>query len=487
MSAASFFWHDYETFGIDSRRDRPSQFAGIRTTLALEPVGEPLSFYCRPAPDVLPRPLSCLITGITPQQAERDGLTEAEFAARVHEELSAPGTCGVGFNSIRFDDEFTRNLLYRNFFDPYEREWKDGNSRWDIIDLARMAFALRPEGTEWPRREDGAPSFKLEDLAAANGLTHLRAHDALSDVHATLGLARLLRQHQPRLWDFYFGLRQKQRVLELLDWSHLTPVLHISSRYAAERGCVAMVAPLTVHPDQQNKVIVYDLDVDPAPLLELDADEIADRVFTPRDALPEDVERIPLKAVSINKSPALAPLSALRDVDTQRVNLNVERAEKHLEMLRAGKNVAEKCRRVFATQRGEQERLDPELAIYSGFACDADRKSFAKVRATPPHLLNAADFGFKDWRCEELMFRYRARNFPETLNSDEHERWAHFRRSRLTASSPLTTITLDEFFGEIAQARLDPSNVGPRAVVLDRLEEWGRDLRREISAESALT
>ena len=483
MRAASFFWHDYETFGIDSRRDRPSQFAGIRTTLDLEPLGDPVSIYCRLAPDVLPRPLSCLITGITPRKAEREGLNEAEFAARVHDELSMPGTCGVGFNSIRFDDEFTRNLLYRNFYDPYEREWKDGNSRWDIIDLARMAFALRPEGIEWPRRDDANPSFRLEDLAAANGLTHARAHDALSDVQATLGLARLLKKHQPRLWDFYFGLRQKQRVLDLLDWTHLTPVLHISSRYAADRGCIALVAPLTVHPDQQNKIIVYDLDVDPTPLIELDADDIADRVFTSRDALPEDVQRIPLKAISINKSPALAPMSVLREDDLARIRLDRERCERHLEQLRQARHVAEKCRRVFATLRGESERLDPELAIYGGFTCDADRKSFPKVRSTPPQQLGTADFGFKDARCGELLFRYRARNYPDSLTPDEHERWETFRRARLTESTPLSTLTLDAFFSEIAQARLDPTPFANKSEILDELDHWGRELARELAAE----
>ncbi len=483
MRAASFFWHDYETFGIDSRRDRPSQFAGIRTTLDLEPVGDPMSFYCRLAPDILPRPLSCLITGITPRKAEREGVNEAEFAARVHDELSMPGTCGVGFNSIRFDDEFTRNLLYRNFYDPYEREWKDGNSRWDIIDLARMAFALRPEGIEWPRRDDGNPSFRLEDLAAANGLTHARAHDALSDVYATLGLARLLKKHQPRLWDFYFSLRQKQRVLDLLDWTHLNPVLHISSRYAADRGCIAMVAPLTVHPDQQNKIIVYDLHADPTPLIELDADDIADRVFTSRDALPDDVERIPLKAVSINKSPALAPMSVLREGDLARIRLDRERCERHLEQLRKARHVAEKCRRVFATLRGEPERLDPELAIYAGFACDADRKGFPKVRSTPPQQLGSVDFGFKDARCGDLLFRYRARNYPDSLTPDERERWETFRRARLTESTPLSILTLDMFFSEIAQARLDPTPFANKSEILDELDYWGRELARELAAE----
>src|SRR5581483_3376082 len=399
----SFYWHDYETFGTDPRRDRPAQFAGWRTTLELEPIGDPLSIYCQPATDVLPQPISCLITGITPQRAEREGLREAEFAARVHEELAQPGTCGVGFNSIRFDDEFTRNLLYRNFYDPYEREWKDGNSRWDIIDLVRMCYALRPHGIAWPRRprDDGSgdvPSFRLEDLAAANNLAHGRAHDALSDVEATIALARLVKCAQPRLWDFYFGLRQKQRVLDLLDWTRRTPVLHVSSRYPAERGCLAMVVPLAVHPDQQNKVIVYDLDVDPAPFIALEADEIADRVFTARADLPEGVERIPLKAVSINRSPALAPLAVLKDTDLARIGLDTARCERHLERLRGAADIAEKVRRVFASPRA-RERADAELSLYGGFACDADKRLFAAVRGTPPEELGRREFAFQDARC----------------------------------------------------------------------------------------
>ena len=326
MPASTFFWHDYETFGTDPRRDRPAQFAGIRTNGELEVIADPVMLYCKPPTDSLPHPEACLLTGITPQLAEREGLIECEFAAAVLEELGARGTCGVGYNSIRFDDEFTRNLLYRNFHDPYEREWKDGNSRWDLIDLARMCYALRPQGIEWPRRDDGSPSFRLEDLASANGLKQQRAHDALSDVEALIELARLIRRRQPRLFDFHFGLRRKQQALQLLDVAHGTPIVHVSSRYPATRGCLAIVAPLAMHPTNANGVIVYDLDVDPAPLLELDADDIAERVFVARNDLPEDIPRIPLKLVHANRSPALAPLSVLKGVDSARIALDVERA-----------------------------------------------------------------------------------------------------------------------------------------------------------------
>jgi len=476
MNPASFFWHDYETSGTDPRRDRAVQFAGQRTTLELEPVGEPVSIFCKPAADVLPRPAACLVTGISPQQTEREGMIEAEFTARIEEELAVPATCGVGYNSLRFDDEFTRNLLYRNFHDPYEREWKDKNSRWDLIDLVRMCYALRPQGIQWPQREGGLPSFKLEDLAAANHLAHEHAHDALSDVQATIALARLLRARQPRLWQFYFELRRKQRAFELLDYAHRTPVLHVSSRYPAERGCLAMIVPLAAHPNQNNGVIVYDLDVDPAPLLELAADEIADRVFTPRADLPEDVERVALKTVHANKSPALAPLSALNGVATARIGLDVERCKAHLARLQNAQGLVEKLHEVFSTPREERGAVDPDLAIYSGFPTDADKRLFREVRRTPPEQLGTRQFPFLDPRYSELLFRYRARNWPQTLSADEAERWNEFRRLRLIVQTEATALTLTDYFAEIAQLRTSPAVRPDQLALLDQLEAWGNDV-----------
>ncbi|MGH8474260.1 MAG: exonuclease domain-containing protein, partial [Methylococcales bacterium] len=127
----TLYWHDYETFGTDPAWDRPAQFAGLRTGEDLEIIAEPLVLYCKPADDMLPNPEACLITGITPQLASRKGLPEADFIAAIHEQLAQPATCGAGYNSLRFDDEVTRNCLYRNFYDPYAREWQHGNSRWD--------------------------------------------------------------------------------------------------------------------------------------------------------------------------------------------------------------------------------------------------------------------------------------------------------------------------------------------------------------------
>lgn len=476
----TFFWHDYETSGTDPRRDRPLQFAGIRTSLDLEIIGEPVMFYGQPSWEMPPQPDACLITGIIPQRARHEGVSEYEFAARVHEQLAAPGTCGVGYNSLRFDDEFTRHMLYRNFYEPYGREYESGNSRWDLIDLVRMCQALRPQGIVWPTRDDGSPSFKLEHLARANGLNQERAHDALSDVYALIDLARLIRARQPRLWDWYYGLRRKQKAFELLDVVNMTPLVHVSSRYPASRHCLSVIAPLAAHPSHANEVIVYDLSSDPTSWLALDEDDIADRIFTPRADLPEGVERIALRTVRANHAPALAPLSVLQGVDLERLQLDLARCQTHRDTLHAIDGLTEKLRRVFQRAADFPAPEDPELALYGGgFLPDADRRLLSQVRGTPASELATRAFAFQDPRYAELLFRYRARNWPETLSVEEHARWQTFRHARLTRHTALTCLTLDEYFARLEQLRHDPA-AQDKLPLLDQLQAWGEELTASI-------
>ncbi|MGH8212119.1 MAG: exodeoxyribonuclease I [Rhodanobacteraceae bacterium] len=476
--AQTFLWHDYETWGADPRRDRPVQFAAIRSTPDLEVIGDPVALTCKPPHDRLPQPQACLITGLAPQDAERDGLAEAGFAAAVHEQLATPGTCAVGYNSIRFDDEVTRQLLYRNFFDPYAREWDNQCSRWDLIDLARMCYALRPQGVEWPVREDGTPSFRLEHLAAANRLDQSRAHDALSDVEATISLARLLRARQPKLFEWHLAMRRKQSVFELLDVANMTPLLHVSQRYPAERGCLAVVAPIAEHPQRKNEIIVADLDPDPG-WARFSAEEIRERLFVARADLPDGEERVPLKTVHANKSPALAPLSVLQGVDARRIRLDLDRCLAHLAELHGAENLAERVRAAFA-QETARETPDPELGLYAGFASDADRRRCAQVRATPPGQLGARDFGFSDAKYDELLFRYRARNWPLTLSQGENARWLAHCRDNLTKETPLATLTLEQYEKEIVTLRAQTPS-GEKQALLDRLQAWSQELGRELA------
>lgn len=448
----TFYWHDYETFGTDPRKDKPVQFAGIRTDFDFNIVGDPLVVYCKPATDCLPHPEACLITGITPQLAEQKGVCEAEFIRLIHEQLAQPNTCTLGYNSLRFDDEVTRNCLYRNFYDPYAREWQNGNSRWDLIDVVRAARALRPEGIVWPVNEEGGPSFRLDQLTRVNNIAHEAAHDALSDVYATLAITKLVKQAQPKLYQFLLQHRVKAEALNLLQLGSSKPVVHISGKYPAVKNCLAVVLPVCKHPTNANGVIVYDLSVDPESMLSLTAEEIQQRIFTATADLPEGMARIPLKTVHINKCPVLAPVSVIRPEDAQRLEIDLALCHANIDKIKAASGLSEKLAAVFSGQTYIEQDSDPDLEIYSGgFFSENDKKQMFKIRGMSPEQLAKSVFKFTDSRLPEMLFRYRARNYPETLNTDDLRRWNEFCVNRLTGRQTGAGIVLGNYFSRLEE------------------------------------
>ena len=452
MSNHTFLWHDYETFGAQPRRDRPAQFAAIRTDAKLNEVGDPIMLYCQPAPDFLPDPVSCLITGITPQQCLEWGVPEHKFAATVEAAFSQPGTIGVGYNTIRFDDEVTRFMFWRNMIDPYAREWQNGCGRWDLLDVVRMTYALRPEGIEWPRREDGRPSFKLEHLAKANGLLHEAAHDALSDVRATIALARLIRERQPKLFDFCFGLHKKDKVSAEMGM-HLAPALrqpflHVSGMFPAERGCIGLVAPLATHPTNKNEVLVWDCSYDPAELFGLDADTVRLRMFSRSADLPEGVTRLPIKSIHINKSPMLVGnLKTLSPAQAERWGIDVAQGLVHARALQDGPDLAALWSKVYQRPAASEE-TDVDEDLYNGFVGNNDRRKLENLRGETAEKLAAARPSFEDERLTEILFRYRARNFPASLNEAELQRWEQHRAAKLF-DGQCGARTVEQLFAEI--------------------------------------
>jgi len=478
----TIFWYDYETFSVDPATGRIAQFAGIRTNEQLEPVGEPVELFCKPSHDGLPDPVACLITGITPQQAEEKGLPEPEFADRVREALGAPGTCIAGFNSIRFDDTYTRFLFYRNFIDPYAHEWQHGNTRWDLLDVARYTYALRPEGIEWPLREDGAPSFKLTHLTEANGLSHANAHDALSDVRATIDLARLIRDRQPRLFDYAYALRSKKAVSDLIAREHGKPLLHTSGMFPAVYGHTTAMAVLGAHPRIANRVIVADLRQNPEILLETPAETLLELLFARRDDLPEGVERPAIKELHLNRAPLLAPFRVLDEPGAARLQLDRAECQRHFEFIQQHRDAFEALARGLYAAEPTSRPLDAEAALYQGFFSDADRQRVARVRAMSPERLASLQDELRDARLRELLFRYRARHVPASLRPEEMARWHDLRISRLTDEEGGAGIWADAFFSSIEALRADPASTGREWLVLDQVEAWGRQLLAEADA-----
>jgi len=430
----SFFFYDLETSGFDARYDRIMQFAGQRTDMDFKPIGEPYNFLIKLTDDVLPSPDALLVTGITPQQTLDEGLTEAQAAKLLIEEVFTPGTITVGFNNIRFDDEFIRNLFWRNFIDPYEWAWKENRSRWDMLDIVRITRALRPDGIVWPYDADKKPTNRLELLTKENNLAHIKAHDALSDVQALIAVAKLIHQKQPKLFDYMLKMRSKNEVSNLVNLDSKQPFVYVSGSLSSEYNKATIAFPLTSGPN--SSVVIYDLRHDPSSLVGLSSSEIGRRLFN-FDQTDDDYAPLPVKLLHLNKSPAVAPLSVLAtDKDWQNIGLNKDDITKHLNILLKNHVFAENIRTLYESRPPAKKSNDPEAQLYDGFAPEADKIRIDRIKTMSESDL--ADFhpNFIDERLSELFLHYKARSFPNSLAEDEVRLWEKWRQKRIKTQLP---------------------------------------------------
>ena len=469
----TLYWYDLETTGIDSILDRPLQFAGVRTDLDLHEIKPPQNFLGRPGTDVLPQPEALLVTGISLVEIQGKGMSERAFAEKVLEQFNQSQSCVVGFNSLRFDDEFTRQMLYRNFHDPYAREWRNGNSRWDVIDLFRAAYALRPAGFNWPKKDNGSPSFKLEDMAHANGMAHIDAHDALADVRATIELTKRLRAAQPKLYDFMFRLRDKKAVLQQLYPLGKNPIVHVSAMYPASKGCTALVMPICQHPTNNNAVICFDLSQAPESLISASASELARLVFTANDQLEEKEQRIALKTIHINRCPFIAPLATLDDECAGRLGIDRSQSEARAIQLMGVAGLVEKIQEVYGgTHFTDSE--DPDFQLYQGgFFSDADRNTMSELLTVPPEQLGSFEGRFQDDRLDEMLFRFRGRNHPELLSDVEVIQWRAFCAEKWSGGQAIDEI-------QLRLNQLEQGLEGSGKTVLAELRDYLEERRSEL-------
>ena len=461
--AQTFFFYDLETSGLNPRQDRIMQFAGQRTDMNLEPIGEPYNLLVTLNDDTLPSPDALMVTGITPQKTVEEGYTEAQFARMLSEEIFTPDTIAVGFNNIRFDDEFIRHLLWRNFHDPYEWGWKDGRSRWDLLDVVRLTRALRPEGINWPLDAKGEPSNRLELITGANGIAHENAHDALADVTALIAVTKLIKQKQPQLYDYLLKMRDKKVVQQLVNVDDEKPFVYASGRYDKEFAKTTVAFPLTT--SRNGGVVVYDLRYDPTPFVELSTEELSKKIFASwEERQAEDFVKLPVKELQYNRCPAVAPLGVLEQGDGWRkISLDLKTVQKHQNILLNHPDFAEKLRSIFENKPAFKKLPDPEAQLYDGFLNDRDRIRVEAVRNADEREL--ADFHpeFQDERLAPLLLHYKARNFPRSLSEDDLAQWETWRAQRLQAQLPGFMTAL---------RRLAPTATDEQQFILQELQLW---------------
>ena len=465
--AQTFFFYDLETSGLSARDDRIMQFAGQRTDMDFNPIGEPVNELIRLSDDTLPSPEALLVTGITPQQTVADGYTEAEFARKLSEEVFTPDTIAVGFNNIQFDDEFIRHLMWRTFHDPYEWSWKDGRSRWDILDAVRMTRALRPEGIEWPVDKEGKPTNRLELLTKLNGVDHYKAHDALSDVIATIEVAKLIATKQPQLFQYLLKLRSKREVMKLVSLDMKVPFVHTSGRYESEHEKTTVAFPLTS--GRNGGVITYDLRYDPTQFLEMSSKDLAKILFASWEERKKDgFVKLPVGELQFNRAPAVAPLGVLEQGGGwSKIHLDLDTIEKHKKILLSAPHFAENIRGLFEGRPEFKSSEDPEGQLYDSFIGDRDRIRVESVRNASERELVDFHPNFDDERLSPLLLHYKARNYPRALSEDESHLWEEWRSKYIATRLP-------RFMESLSKAAVRATD--DQQFVLQELQLWAESI-----------
>lgn len=471
----SFFFYDLETTGVNPRESRIMQFAGQRTDMGLKPIGEPHNHLIRLTDDILPDPDAILITGITPQKTLEEGITEAEFLALFHTEIATPGTIFVGFNTVRFDDEFMRYLQYRNFYDPYEWQYQDDKSRWDLLDVVRMTRALRPEGINWPVDSNGKATNRLELLTALNGIEHTSAHDALSDVHAVIAIAELLRDKQPKLFDFLLNLRDKNKIKALVESGQ--PFLYSSGKYDEQFQKTTAVAVLAPHPKRQG-ALVFDLRYDATKFVSLTPKELAEAWRKRKD---DPGPRLPVKSMQYNRCPAIAPLGVLDQASQERLSLPLETIEANLKLLRSATELPGLVLEALDILEKQQAIIyknqdsDVDHQLYDGFFQPQDKTKMSAVRAAS--VTELADFSpsdFKDKRLQTLLPRYKARNYPDSMTDEDRAAWEEFRKQQLLGGDANSRAA--RYFKRLAELAAQDNLTPEKQFLLEELQLYGQSI-----------
>ncbi len=470
-----FFFYDLETSGFSPSLDRIMQFAAQLTDADFKPLAKPVNVLVRLSDDILPSPDAVLVHGITPQQTLDSGILEAEFSALLEREMAIGHTVVVGYNNCRFDDEFIRYTLYRNLRDPYKWQYQDGRSRWDLLDVGRMMRALRPEGVNWPFNQQGEPSNRLEDLARVNKLSHTQAHDALSDVQATIELAKLFKRAQPKLFNYLFQLRKKEAVRDIIRPGSLQPFVYSSGAYGVGNLATTVAVSLASHPDDRNSFIVYDLRFNPEAFLAMNPEELRSRLFLTAQQR-EETEPLPVKKIALNRVPAVAPLGTLDDAAQQRIHLPLETALAHLKAIKRQSQFINNIIQAYKSLPPYPSGKDPEARLYDGFFPEPDKSLLKTLVSKKPRELAGLTPDFIDQRLPTLFFRYKARNYPEILTDEENRHWQSWRQERLLGKSELDGMDLIKFQQRLAELAPTVADDAKKMFLLEELRLYAQSI-----------
>ena len=465
--AKSILWYDLETFGLNPRVDRIAQAALIRTDLQLNIIEEPVLLYSKLSDDYLPNPESCIVTGLTPQEVNEKGIREHDFIKKINEMFLVPGTVAAGFNNVNFDDECIRATLYRNLFDPFEREYKEGRSRWDIMNLVRATKDLRPDGIDFSaiNPETGFTSFKLTDITRMNHIDQEGAHDALVDVRATIDVARLIMEKQPKLFSFSFSHRFKNEIWALLDPIRHRPVLHTSAYYVSERGNTHPILPLMANKERGNEIYCFDLTYEIPESLEG----------------VEDLREVGIVKVMANKCPFIAPMSVMNSDCERRLGFTRKQVEEKAEKIRREHRYLFNLTEALSAKKDYESESDADYTIYDSFLSEGNKEKLKEIeRLSPAEKLKAGEYNFEDEKYHKLLWRMVARNWPESLSEKERLQWKNFCASRLINPPSKYAKPIELYLRECTEHMDSIETNAHDKLIYKALYDYGKALKKRV-------
>lgn len=421
----TFLFYDLETGDINVETTRVSQFSSIRTDKDFNIIEEK-NFYCEPLLDYIPSPTACAITQVTPfdivemkKTNPEKVLTEYELYSMLNKDFNVEGTCTLGFNTLRYDDEIVRRGFYRNLFPVYDREFKNDCSRFDMFPLIKMFAKLYPESFKVPVINN-RKSFKLEALAKENGfvVNDGAYHDALTDVRATIFLAKKVKETNKNFWDLSMFSKNKNNLFEYITVNKNQPFLLENNYLGAARDFTTYVKVLSTHPIDKNKFIAIDLENENAVnnLLKAKTSDDLKNVY--------NFKQSGLIEIECNKFPSIISVNDFEKINVK--NPNLSKYQEVIEKLNDNKItdiLYDKYNRPYNNKKVEPN-TNPDFHIYSGFPSKTDLFRFSEfhndlsIGNLDKYLEEHVDFD--DPRYGELAKNVIKRNFLNKLTDPKY-------------------------------------------------------------------
>lgn len=480
-------FYDYESFNISPRAGALSQFAAIKTDEDLNEISV-YNVFCAPPTDMVPEVDACLVTGITPQHAQAEGFSEYDFAGIIQKAMtSSPNTCIIGYNNINFDDEYTRQLFYRNLKDPYGWHFRNGNTRFDLSNMTRLVYALRPDIMNWPEvdvlDEGGAVigrriSFKLEHLSAANGIVHENAHDALSDVRALIGLWRIIKAKAPDLFDTLFNLRFKYNAENIINGDLAGLFGYVNYKFK-DTNYVSLMKKLGDSYKDKSKVWAWDLRIDPTPFIGMSNSELDEVIKLPFSQLKEQgIQGNGMNAIKTNAVPFVFEKSWLSGDVAERSGLSSPemkaQVKKSLAILKENPDFIQRLCSVYENREFGAEPTDTDMTLYSGGFIQKEELDlgikFGKLDGWVSRYKMVKSLP-ADSRAYKILFRVVGRNDASVFDEHDTKVWNEYVSDRFQGKTENSLLSLADLEARLAEIEFNDDSLHIKDALTSFIEQ----------------